>query len=119
MIFSHIIIFRSDNLEMIKVFLAAMIGLHGGGDHAPHLGTFLDNEIIVVTLIGMLLSVPFIPWLNRRYLARIDSASSPRAATALAVTGQTVVLLVLAGIFLLCAMKLAAGTYNPFIYFRF
>ena len=60
---------------------------------------------------------PFIPWVNDQW-SRLAAAFPGRAVSLEAVRSATRVVL-LAAVFLLSVMKLASGTYNPFIYFRF
>ena len=67
---------------------------------------YLNGELMLVLCAATLGSVPFIPWLREK---------SRRVELLRQVTELACLLVV----FLLCAMKLAAGTYNPFIYFRF
>jgi alginate O-acetyltransferase complex protein AlgI len=100
------VIFRSESVGAAVHFLAVMAGRNGdpGGRHP--LALFVNGEVALVLLVGALGAMPFMPWLARRLgpwprLLRIAS------------------LLGLALLLVLCEMKLAAGTYNPFIYFRF
>jgi alginate O-acetyltransferase complex protein AlgI len=61
-------------------------------------------------------SVPWAPWLRARLeVPAADGARPGLRGHALAWARVAACLAVL----LLCAMKLAAGTHNPFIYFRF
>lgn len=64
----------------------------------------------IVMAVGAALSMPVVPWLR----TRVDRAAGPvRSALELAWMAA------LAALFILCVASLAAGGYNPFIYFRF
>jgi alginate O-acetyltransferase complex protein AlgI len=67
---------------------------------------FVDLQMLLVILGGILAAMPVIPWIGEKLKSRTVLRD------VLAVAG-------LVAIFVLCTMKLAAGTHNPFIYFRF
>ena len=58
------------------------------------------------------------PWL-RKLGAWRDARLAGRASDALDIGLEVVSVLCIGALFLLSSMMLAAGTYNPFIYFRF
>ena len=75
---------------------------------------YLPPQVILASVAGVIGSAPFIPWLDRRLFQSGTSSS-----TALNVLRQSALLAGLATILALSVLKLAAGTHNPFIYFRF
>jgi alginate O-acetyltransferase complex protein AlgI len=104
--FLLMVVFRSDTVGAAVRFLAAMVGRNGdpGGRHP--LALFTSGELSLVLAAGVLGAMPFVPWLSGHL------APWPRLTRAASLAGLAMVLV-------LCQMKLAAGTYNPFIYFRF
>ena len=100
------VVFRSDNLHACVLHWKAMLGLNGDVGDLYSVRLLADGELVFVMLAAAAGSVPLVPWLGRKLngLPRLQ----PIGALAWCVA-----------ILVLCAMKLAAGTYNPFIYFRF
>jgi alginate O-acetyltransferase complex protein AlgI len=98
------VFFRADSFGQAVGFLAAL----GGRAAAPSLtiGQFVDVETAVVFVIGCVLTTPFV-------------ANFVRAGMRYAWVGAGAVPALMALLFMASAVKLAAGTYNPFIYFRF
>ena len=122
-------VFCTRNISEAGIYVSAMTGLSkaGTGGIALDLITLrlfpLDKQVIF--LVGCLLSVPW-----QGVPARIWNRIRPHLSTGalgwvtsaqpwLATTYQVMQLVALFGIFSLSIMHVAAGTYNPFIYFRF
>ncbi len=113
------VFFRADTLGHALSYLAAMVGLGGATDPrlAP-LGMYLQTDVALAVIIGAIGSAPVVAAVGRRLAGSIELVEGPRAAVAeLAVT--TVRFASLAIMFVLAAAGIAAGAYNPFIYFRF
>jgi alginate O-acetyltransferase complex protein AlgI len=109
------LLFRATTLTQATAFLAAMVGLGRGTgvDYYPAL--YLDVEVILTLLAGVVGSMPIWPWL---LTGQGESARPGGAAWAWA--GLPFLAVAALGIlFVASAMLLAAGTYNPFLYFRF
>jgi hypothetical protein len=72
----------------------------------------VTNENLTYFIIGAILSMPFLPWCGRKLLllSWIESRG---------IIFYSASSLLCASLFLVCAMYIMAGTYNPFIYFRF
>lgn len=103
------VLFRADTLAHAGAFLRAMAGF---GANAPvDRSLYVDTERVVALLAGVVGSVPWLPAWRRRF--------AEERSPALAAVGSAARLASFAVIFLVCAMRLSAGTYNPFIYFRF
>ncbi len=114
------VVFRADDFAYARYFLKAMFGAGKGTgvDYYPAL--YLNREIAVLLVVALVASTPVMPWL-RRWLAARRQALAPGAVFAgalrAAMPGATIVFV--GAVLLLVAMHLAAGTHNPFIYFRF
>ncbi len=101
------VFFRAETLPQSIAYLKALLVSGSGDPNAQYLALYLNPYILLVLGAGMLLSVPLAPRLEMRVLQPLGSA------------GAVFNLSVLCILFLLCLMALAAGAYNPFIYFRF
>ena len=91
------VFFRADTLDQALGYLSALAGAGGMGS----LARYAANSVLAALAIGALLSAAPI--------ARLEAIRLPRPLL------QTASLL----LFLIAAVNLASGTYNPFIYFRF
>jgi alginate O-acetyltransferase complex protein AlgI len=107
-IYTTMVFFRSDDLPHALGYYRAMFGFSDPVVGLYRVAAYLNPEIILTLIAGALGSIPFIPWLA----AKLNRPGwiIPRDLAAL---------LALAAIFIWSVMKLAAGTHNPFIYFRF
>jgi len=103
------VLFRADTLAHAGLYFRALAGL---GPRAHYNGSiYLDSERALAILVGVVVSAPWLPAV-RRAIAQRAHAMGAHVASAVRVTGFGLV-------FLGCAIKLSANTYNPFIYFRF
>ncbi|QEH31655.1 Peptidoglycan O-acetyltransferase [Aquisphaera giovannonii] len=112
------VLFRADSMEHAGTFLRAMAGLGTGTGRVYHPALYLDRLVILAMVAGVLGSMPLLAWLARTRDDLLESTggwarSGFRAAFALADVAA------LSLLFLASSMFLAAGTHNPFIYFRF
>ncbi len=105
------VLFRTPTMGAAVTFLAAMAGRGTGTGIEHHLGLYLDAERAVVIIAGAIGSCPL--W--RVVWGWCETARSPVVRVALDV-GLVVLVM---SILLASASMLAAGTHNPFIYFRF
>ncbi|SOD96616.1 MBOAT family O-acyltransferase [Spirosoma fluviale] len=109
------VFFRVETLPEAIHFLQKMLGLgiQSTTVMAYPLTYFLQPELIVSLLIGLVLTTPVYPHFQR---------GMERLTARLAPIGSLINSLYVAGLFslfVLAVMYLAADTYNPFIYFRF
>jgi alginate O-acetyltransferase complex protein AlgI len=109
------VIFRADGLGQAGVILSAMAGFAPGDGRVEHLGLHLNASVGLALCAAVLGSAPLLPWIGTGLAAWARPPGRPAAA----VLARGVVLASVAVLFLLSGMKLAAGTHNPFIYFRF
>src|SRR5665213_639577 len=102
------VFFSSDSLAYALGFLGALVVPNA----APSLilANVVDHETIVALLIGCVLATPALA-------SRLDPARAPGSPLRPFDIGA--VPAALACLFVFSVAKLAAGTYNPFIYFRF
>jgi alginate O-acetyltransferase complex protein AlgI len=112
------VFFRSDSLTYALHYLKAMFGFGSGQGIEYYPALYLDGEVILFGLIGILISTP-LPGRIKAVLDEVVSnmAGPPRRWIQSGVhLLETVSLL---AVFILSIMALASGTYSPFIYFRF
>jgi len=105
------VFFRSATLGDAGRFLAAMAGLGTGSGIEYHPALYLNAELILILAAGIVGSTPVLPALTG-WRERVEAAGPGLAVEAARVLG-------LGAILWGSAMLMAAGTYNPFIYFRF
>jgi len=107
------VLFRSSTLQGAIAYYAALLGLGTGDPLQRPLREFLDPLVATTIVIAVVGATPVArrlgAWLDE--LARTRPRIGPLLLTA--DTAWLVVVLIAATAFL------AAGTYNPFIYFRF
>lgn len=103
------VLFRADDLPHALHWLAT---LAGAGSIAGNPNAYISNEVLLALLLGLIGAAPVVPWVRSLVLRRLSSGRSR--------LGYGVVeTLAGSALFALSAAYLAAGTYNPFIYFRF
>jgi alginate O-acetyltransferase complex protein AlgI len=105
------VFFRAATLAAASAFLKAMAGLGPAAPTPYAVRWYLTSELWLALGAGVLGSTPWVPALA----ARLAVARRPAVAwSASLVATATLVALLVASI-----MQVAAGTYNPFIYFQF
>jgi len=110
------VFFRAETLPQALAVLGAMAGFAAGDGATLSANHLLDNELLVVCLIGLVGSAPLIPTLAGTANRLLDRTTRPALLEATVLTLRNVALLV---VLLASAASLSSGTYNPFIYFRF
>jgi alginate O-acetyltransferase complex protein AlgI len=101
------IIFRAENLDQVQGFLRVMFTPVYAG--TADFYELVNNETMIFALLGVAISIPVFEPFKRHILA--GPARRP-AASLIALSGAT-------ALAMLCTIYVMAGTYNPFIYFRF
>lgn len=107
------VFFRADSLQAASAVLRAMAGLSRPTAIAPGIPLFLDSEVVVSMCLGAVASAPLAGFVTR-WLDHLKSRR-PTLAPPLELA-QSVWL---AGMLAYAVMLMAAGSYSPFIYFRF
>jgi alginate O-acetyltransferase complex protein AlgI len=105
------VFFRADSLPQAEGFLRAMFGLSPATGVEHSLALYIDGPTILALVAGAVGSTPVLAFARQHLNAR-----SSRPNDALIGASEVVALSI---VLLACSMMLAAGTYNPFIYFRF
>jgi alginate O-acetyltransferase complex protein AlgI len=112
------VLFRADHVGQALAFLNAMAGLGTGAGLEYHAGLYIDSQLVLAVIAGAIGSAPLLPLVIRvrdRVVAGatgIVQAGLNFGFALVDVAGHMLLLLA-------SAMLLAAGTHNPFIYFRF
>lgn len=106
------VFFRSPNLSYAFSYLKTMFGIQSGSGNAYYPALYLDNEVILFLIIGIIGSYPLVPGFLKWYRKHMEKSIYRFGYAAF----YNFFLIL---IFLLSTMVLVSGTYNPFIYFRF
>ena len=106
------VFFRADTLSHALGYLRVMSGFHGAGRLETVTAMFLTKNIQLALIAGVIGSTPLVANFLR-LVGAMPAMSKRRAALEHTVTAA------LLATFILALTFLAAGTYNPFIYFRF
>jgi alginate O-acetyltransferase complex protein AlgI len=111
------VFFRSETLAFALGYLKTMTGLGSGAGGQYALGMFLNNEVILCFICGLLFSLPPKTW-GEAAVRLIPSLEGSRP-TGLTLGLSSAYVALLGLLFLLSCMSLAGGTHKAFIYFRF
>ncbi|HBT96136.1 MAG TPA: MBOAT family protein [Desulfobulbaceae bacterium] len=104
------VFFRCDTLPQAISHIAAMFGqTEASGGIVP----FINRKFVCELAVATALSMPLWPWLRQRWVSYVGD-STPKALFAASCR-----VLGLAALLYAVITNLAAGSYNPFIYFRF
>ncbi len=109
------VFFRSESLSHAIQYLASMIGFTHAEGIKYYALFYCDLKVVLTLIIGSLLGTPLAQWLGKQLYERLTHSRLVRWQPVL--DGGYYCLLVILS--LLSAAHLAAGTYNPFIYYRF
>ncbi|HEY7789411.1 MAG TPA: MBOAT family protein [Vicinamibacterales bacterium] len=110
------VFFRADTFGQALAFLKAMSGFATGAPTAYSAAFYLDRETLLVLACGIIGSTPLVPLAIRRAQERLAAEGTPDVMQWSAGFATTAALMAL---LLASILFIAAGTYNPFIYFRF
>lgn len=104
------VFFRADSMPQAFTFLSKMFSFVNSPMAEAHFAFLIDSNFIVMLLVGLLFSTPL-----RKRLFHDCFFENPTAAHVKRGIYTGLILVT----FLISVVYLAAGTYNPFIYFRF
>ena len=96
-----------------------MVGLAQGSRSYEPLGKFVSLQTMIVLAIGLLASVPLVAAVDRGCQARLKANNNDALTAGYGVFRGLSGVIWLGLLMLLIATQLAAGSYAPFIYFRF
>lgn len=112
------VIFRCETLPAAGHYLLVMLGLGGDLPATQPLVLFLTAKLKVELLVGIVLATPLYPLVcdvKNRLVERWSGSGAYVVDVAFNVTHLSIMM----GLVYLACISLAAGVYNPFIYFRF
>jgi alginate O-acetyltransferase complex protein AlgI len=115
----HMVLFRASTVSGAWALMRAMWGFPLGGDAAYAVSDFLNGEVLLAAAVGLVGSLPVIPWVNAKWSRLVDDERRRRVALGAEVLRQSALLLAAGMLAAACSMKLATGAFQPFIYFRF
>lgn len=107
------VFFRADSMAHGFSYLKAMVGLSNANPLAYPVSLYLDRHTTTVLILGVIAATPIWRCLGTYTRNRLEDYSLGNALWASAQSVVMVLILFVSVIFV------AAGTYNPFIYFRF
>jgi alginate O-acetyltransferase complex protein AlgI len=114
------VFFRAKTFTQAASFLSAMAGLNAGGGVEFTPAVYLSTDVVVALLAGMIGSAPVLAWMQRVGPAALAAGlRRPWLAPAMESAFAGASVLAYAVLLLASSMQLAAGTYNPFIYWNF
>ncbi|MEA2013515.1 MAG: MBOAT family O-acyltransferase [Verrucomicrobiota bacterium] len=108
------VFFKAENLGLAIDYLSSMFNPYKFQFPTAQLTSLISNEAIYVFVIGCILATPIFPWLAQKVF---QGTSEKSGYTQFSMAGSKVILITF--LLLLAMLKIAASTYNPFIYFRF
>jgi alginate O-acetyltransferase complex protein AlgI len=106
------VFFRSSTLKEAFVFIKALSGFGSGSGVAYSLALYLNSELLLVLILGILASIPVTQSIRKHLNVFLPGLGKPWLAGVL----ETGVIML---IFCLSLIAMASSTYHPFIYFRF
>jgi hypothetical protein len=95
-----------------------MAGFAPATSRTLSVAAFLNPELALALMLGALGSMPLIPACQKA-LARVRDPLPARVGVAFDAVAGAGTVLVFTVVFVYSSMLMAAGTYSPFIYFRF
>lgn len=107
------VLFATESFSHSMVLLQSMFGFAPAQISSLASNDYLAKDICIATLLGIIFATPLLPWIQKLCC----KAQEKVLWLVYLFDGVQIVCLTL--IFLFSAMFLAAGTHNPFIYFRF
>ena len=112
------VFFRAETLPQGMAFLAALVGMASGDGIVHHVDLYVNRLLVFAVILGIVGSTPLWPALKQWQDNKAQLLQPQRRAIFDGVTvvfTQSALVLIL----LLSALLVAAGSYSPFIYFRF
>jgi alginate O-acetyltransferase complex protein AlgI len=114
------VLFRVASMTQGLVYFKAMLGLGAPANWEYPLELYLDFGLCLVLLAGIIGSTPWIPWVTERFQKSQEKhRENGLLSGAIQLGGESARLSFLAAVLVAASAAMAAGTHNPFIYFRF
>jgi alginate O-acetyltransferase complex protein AlgI len=113
------VFFRADSASHAGAMLVAMAGL-GAGAPTPYAASwYLTPELLLAGVAGIIGSMPVVPALAPYIASRRTATSGHDAAVEMSTPWALGAAVALAVLLLASMTQVAAGSFSPFIYFRF
>lgn len=112
------VFFRTETISGAMTYLTAMAGHGTGNGIEHHVGLYLNSELLSTIALGAIGSTPIAPYLYR-IGQEVQVLKRPRESFLVMGAFSSIKILGLSFVLVASMSYLAAGTYNPFIYFRF
>jgi len=111
------VFFRSESLSQAMSFLASMFFFNVGDPLRQPLGMYLRPELVIAIVAGCIGSAPIVPFLLEKLRGTFteDPSSHVRGRRLICLADLIVIVVLMIAV----GMRLASGSHNPFIYFRF
>ncbi len=113
------VLFRAETLGYGMGYLQAMAGLSLGDSVIHPLGRYVTPEITLAMVLGFVGSAPLVPAVTGRIRAISSEGESLFSSGLMRAVYGSAAVFSLVLLMLMVGMRLASGSYNPFIYFRF
>jgi alginate O-acetyltransferase complex protein AlgI len=114
-IFGAMTLFRCETLAGAGQHALALAGLGAGTGLYP-LGQFVDPLLVTVLVVGAVFSTPVLPAAARWRERLVEDTTRARALDGWLEVGATIGVV---AVLFACSLQVSAGTYSPFLYFRF
>ncbi len=112
------VLFRSPTLSFAGSYFKSLCGWGQGNEVISLPAFFIDSETLLVGIIALAGSLPFVPWLNK-LAGRLRSRQQGKHSGVLRLSMAAFRLVYLSGVSLLSTLYLVGGSYHPFLYLRF
>jgi alginate O-acetyltransferase complex protein AlgI len=112
------VFFRAETMPHALGFIGAMAGRAAGDGIEYHMSMYVSTELWLALFLGVLGSMPLLPLLQKRQ-ERLMTGLKGSEGILFDGGVRVLKLALLIFIFVASAALSSAGTYNPFIYFRF
>ncbi len=111
------VFFRADDLSHSVSYLKAMFSFNVN-ESIYTIHEYLNIEVYATGLIAIIISMPIYHLIQAKYRTHITESNLNVSNIAASIMNLSYTI-ILFGLFYFSVMYLSAGTYNPFIYFRF
>ncbi|MBA3665616.1 MAG: MBOAT family protein [Bacteroidetes bacterium] len=111
------VLFRADTLSYAVKYWKSMFHFEQTAEQTSLFLSLVNIELIATFVIAILGAFGFFNFISQ-FIKKVLQSTKP-VIWLFTYSYHTVCILVYAGIFALCTMYLIAGTYNPFIYYKF
>jgi alginate O-acetyltransferase complex protein AlgI len=112
------VLFRCETLSAASHYLSVMLGMHGEITSAQPIIFYLTSKLQLEIFLAILIAMPIYPMICNFRINMVERLAGPGQYIFDLVFNVSQLSLTI-GLFYFTCISLAAGVYNPFIYFRF